>query len=501
MMGRQYSHSQKENNMTRAAANMPQSSGGVRQAIRPAAANKGVVQRAIGLEIESDPSWQAYDSHKQLITGRHETLMSKGGFRLENELSGKLEFVIEPAVDTADELVAIVKNIQAVVHEMQNAKVEPAIVRDDFAVDHLSKMYSKSKEEVLKDKQFDKIVNKKVNLIRTSQISGSNSTTYISKGYAFTGGFQATVGVHMAAIPELFRWIRSTGFFSMSSFPTKDIMGQTEQVVGTARENSIGIPFNWYNQISPEMEGLLHLIFYYLLVGTSVRDRRPFPKGLTQVMARTNFAEMFAMTPEAAFLSRNRDYWVKFVTKAAGLDPDGRIFENKFGDTEKDEKTVDLTRAQWLSSMVGTSGEKGVDKLTVAGGGPAVLKTMGGMTKTDSLGVDSPGDRGVILELRGLDAATVGVDEWGHFAKFIADSINNMNRLTSPAERTAKNREVAREGHGPELFWSPLPQREQAGKNVYAMAVEVFSTRFQAQANQYVAKARSQAQVAFTLDS
>jgi hypothetical protein len=500
-MDRQYSHSQKENNMTRAAANKPQSSGGVRQAIRPAAAKKGVVQRAIGLEIESDLSWQAYDRHKQLITGRHEILMSKEGFRLENELSGKLEFVIEPAVDTAEQLVAIVKNIQAVVYEMQNAKVEPAIVRDDFAVEYYSKVHNKSKEEILKDKQFDTNVNKKVNLIRTNQISGSNSTTYISKGYAFPGGFQATVGVHMAAIPELLKWIKTTGLFSMTSFPTKDIMEKAEQKVGTARESSIGIPFNWYNQISPEMEGLLHLIFYYLLVGTSVRDRRPFPKGLTQVMARTNFAEMFAMTPEAGFLSRNRDYWVKFVTKAARLDPDGRIFESKFGDTDKDAKTVDLTRAQWLSSMVGTSGEKGVDKLTIAGGGPAILKTMGGMTKTDSLGVDSPGDRGVILELRGLDGASVGVDDWGRFAKFIADSINDINRLTSPQERMAKNQEVAGEGHGSELFWSPLPQQEKAGKNVYAMAVEVFSTRFQAQANQYVDKARSQAKVAFTLDS
>jgi hypothetical protein len=148
--------------------------------------------------------------------------------------------------------------------------------------------------------------------------------------------------------------------------------------------------------------------------------------------------------------------------------------------------------------MVGTAKSKGVDRLSVKGGGPEILKTMGDMSKTDSLGVKGDSNRGVIVELRGLDATTVSFDQWDTFARKIGDAVDGLNEQNDdPRDKLEANQEVAKAGHGPELFWSPMQSERQAGEDVYAMAVEAYQAPFKAQVSGLITRAAARAEQAF----
>lgn len=462
----------------------------------------GVIQRAVGLEIESSPDWQAYDHDRKLasgekvnhlVTGENRTLYEEAGFRLETELSGKLEFVIEPAVETTQELVAIVQRIQRVVQQILRAQTGESEGYDPFTLPRLVKMYGMSEQEILKKKEFRRAVYKPVQLLSLAKAVKGAADVLISRGPGeFHGGFQATVGVHLSAIPALFRLLKD----DFTSYPSLTERDSAQEAAATARKRTTGLPLTWYRSMSPEMEGLLTLVYYYLFAGASQRERRPFPKGITQVMARTNFAQMFAMTPEAEFLSSNADWWVRLVTDAAKLAPDERIFPGTFGDTDADATVVDVTRRQWLTAMIGTSKAKGVDRLSVDGGGPALLKTMGSMTKTDSLGVAGDANRGVIVELRGLDAATYPVSQWDGFARRISEAVLALNERQPDRQRLAANQQVANEGRGASLSWSPYRSDQEAGKDVYGMAVEAYRAPFRQQVQGLIVRARERAEMA-----
>lgn len=429
----------------------------------------GVVQRKVGLEIESTPDWQAYNAEYQAIVGQHLVLYQEGKFRVETELSGKLEIVIEPPAENTEELLQIMDRVVEVARAIEVAKVRTKqTVRDDFASEHL-------KQEV----------HKQVKLFPISEaVPGALEGVYISKGPGqFFGGFQATVGVHLSAIPFLFERLQRGDF--ISDYPSGDtIRGAAQQGVH-AREASVDMPYTDYHQISPEMEGLLDLIYYYIVVG-SQPGRRPFPKGITQVMARTNFGKMFSMTREAPMFAAHPALWVKYVTEAAGLNPDTPVFQGRFGDDDEHTSTVDITIGKWLLGMV-----KGVDRLSVKGDGPKILKTMGDMKKTDDLGAKGEENRGAILELRGLDLVTIPITEWIPFAYKISHIVDQLNsRVEDPLKA---NYDVERAGNGGALSWSPLEAKREAGQDVLLMAVEAMHAPFVAQVVGLMMRAKARA--------
>ncbi|TFG47408.1 MAG: hypothetical protein E4H40_06500 [Candidatus Brocadiia bacterium] len=452
------------------------------------------------MEIESSTDWQAYDPPEKektynQVTGEHRLLWQDGPVRLETELSGKLEFVIEPPAQTTDELVDRVKRAEQIAGLLLDARTKKAKGFDDFALAHFMKTSRQSRKEILHNKKLRPYVIKKINLLELNKVVPGAKQAFVSSSSSFPGGFQATVGVHLSAVPALFEWMKD-----VRSFPKPELLTRARETSERARENSIELPFTWYNQMSPSMEGLLNLIYYYIYAGNQARERRPFPKGITQVMARTNFAKMFSMTPEAAFFSARPEYWVKYVSEAGGFDPNQRIFQGSFGDTEQDESIISLTRGQWLLDMVGTDADLGRDLLSVRGGGPELLKTMGDLDKTDDLGATEDSDRGVILELRGLDAYTITHDRWSDFAREIGNGVDELNqRQQNSAERLKANQDVAEAGQGAKLFWSPWSAEVRGGKDVYAMAIEAYKVPFRSQVKALITRARARAKEAIDL--
>ena len=430
----------------------------------------GVVQRAIGLEIESSPDWQAYDLDYTPITGEHSVLYHDSRFRLETELSGKLEFVIEPPLKTTDELIAVMKDVVAVAESIGTAKVSSnQEVRDDFASNHF------------KEDRF-----KKVGLFLLSDVVKGAANVYISKGPGeFSGGFQATVGVHLSAVPYLMNEINHDAL--NDNYPSKREIGGALETADQARKDMVSLPFAPYTGISPEMEGLLSLIYYYIYVGEA-DAKRPFPKGITQVMAKTNFGKMFSMTPEATMFKHYPEYWVKYVTKAAGVNPKRKIFCGTFGDTEDVNEQVNIKIGDWLHQMT-----QGGDLLTVKGGGPEILKTMGETSKTDDLGAEGENNEGVIVELRGLDSSTVPLSGWIDYAVNISRKVEELHAPNR--DKIGSMTDVMRERNS--FFHSGLTKDlRDADDAVLKMSMEAYKAPFASQVAGLVKRAKEATKMA-----
>ena len=463
---------------------------------KPGDSQSTVIQRAIGLEIESSSTWSAYSKKdNKLITGQHLKLYSGKQFRMETELSGKLEFVIEPPAQSTTQLVKIVEDIQAVVKKLIKSTHKTGMVTNTFMLEFL-KQENPEKPEIDLVKKYENLVSPTAKLIDLQTVFGKQSPeVYISRGSeTFNGGFQATVGVHLSALPMLFENIQDIAY-QKGGFPSeKELKIAQQQSVDTLNQSiNMGLPLTQYHVISPEMEGLLHLIYYYIAIGSSTsEERRPFPKGLTQIMAKTNYAQMFSMTPEAKFFALYPSIWVKFVTDTAHVNPEDKIFQGTFGDPKKAEQTIDVTYREWLLGMVGTPEEKGKDVLSVEGGGPEILKTMGELSRTDDLGVEGESSQGVIVELRGLDHITVPVQKWDTYAARIGNFVDKLNTLYTGNKMQA-TQAVFQRGKGSELFWSFLSSEQEAGEDISAMAVEALNAPFQSQIEGLIKRAQAKA--------
>lgn len=414
-----------------------------------------VIQRDVGLEIEGPIEWRVYDQDKRPVKGGHVVLFQEGKIRLETELSGKLEFVIEPPAATTAELIRLTARCQDVARQISQAK-GPYI-------------------DIVKE------------------LGGSYPGFIKKPDRAFEGAFQATVGVPLSAVPALFQMLRGDAFVTPGGNKPQFDSGPVGPNVEQAMVESMGLPLNAYHQLSPEMQGLLHLIYYYFFVGETAEGHAEFPKGLTRLMARTNFAKMFSLTPEAKFLSQRPDVWVQLVTEAAGLDPDEKIFPGTFGEHYE---TINITRRQWLVGMA--SAHEPVDKLSVKGGGPEILKTMGDTEKTDKLGVPGKKNEGAILEIRALEGATVDIDGWVAYAKTIGTRIDELTQRVRPEEQNDARGEIYAAGGGGALEWAPTASLREAGQDIGFMALEAFDVAFRSQVSGLMAGARMRAETART---
>lgn len=438
--------------------------------ISSALSSESVIQRNVGIEIESSPYWQAYDKKFNAITNEHKVLYSTPDFRLETELSGKLEFIIEPPLNNIQELLKVMEKVVEVATAIEKAKAKiKKNVRDDFASDY-----------------YKKEIRKNVNLFKLNKVIDNGAEVYISKGSgAFQGGFQATVGVHLSAVPYLMERIAKGDF--INNYPSWEQMKRAQKTGENARRNATAKPFTPYSGISPAMEGLLDLIYYYIFVGEP-NFQKPFPKGITQIMARTNFGEMFLMTPEAKMFALHPELWVEYVTKAADISPNRKVFCGSFGDRKEDTTTVDVKIGDWLLNMT-----KNVDLLSTAGGGPPILKTMGNMTKTDDIGAKDAENRGVILELRGLDFSTIKINQWIQFAYDIAHIVEQLNSLND--DRLQAKSDVS-DKDGNSMYLSQWNAEQEGGENILLMGIEAMNAPFKAQVAGLIIRARERATLA-----
>ncbi len=418
------------------------------------AIGEGTIQRAIGVEIETTNDVAAYDKFTirenhggknekyERIEDEHRPLYRGNGWRLETELSGKLEFIVDPPVDTVDELVDKVNQCASLANKIKDANAQ---------------------EEPVKGKEAPP---KPAMLINGEQLQLIDSNVYISQDPSgnMTGGFQATVGIDMRYLPDLM--IAQKDILNDKAEELNDeakklvpdskvLLADKKQFADKqedqwSHKKALGLKYDDRDE-SEEMKGLKRLIYYYLLRGAepskkkNALKRKSFPKGLTQIMARTDFAQMFSMTPEAKDWTNHEtkdwnklvEEWAVKICKDLQLEPEGRVFEQTFSGNhifnepfnQKLDVEIGTTRKQWLIEMCGTDDKMGKDLLTKDNNeskdAGEIIKTMGGLGHiVDQLEDDK---QGVIMELRQLDSILIKVSEWGKFARDIAEKVSTTN--------------------------------------------------------------------------
>ena len=353
----------------------------------------------VGLEIEI-PQWHAHKLNGDRHTGTHDIIVERlgTGFELQAELSGRLEFVMkEPAsgIPTVDQVIQNMGAMAREITDVTGAAMFPASRIDGEAGFQIA---------------------------REEYITGELAPP--------TGQFQATIGVHLSAMPDLFANCSSAENF-LDDWEKRPIKRWIDRV----RKDCVGrFRIGEYRQISPEMEGLLTLVFYYLTLGDLCSDC-PFPKGLTRIMARTDFAQLFSMMPESGDLDAQA--WVDLVLNASELSAEERMWKQRFGHRQvntsnvyEDGPVIELTRGKWLMGMA-----NGHDYLTKSGGGGDIVKSMGELgNKTDELGQSGLLNRGAIVELRNMQG-NYKLDRWKPLVEKICNFVAQLNKKMTPQDR------------------------------------------------------------------
>lgn len=355
------------------------------------------------------------------VSDEHALLIQAEGWKLESELSGRLEFVMlapalsPPATEVAEAFVA--------------AATELALLE-------LGATCDRSEEQEFPE---DLLVRRCAE--QTVQ-----------------GQFQFSLGCHLSAVPELFCWSQS-GFANIlaNMGPVDPLRTRVEACRTLFRERCADAPAPYYGfDVSPELEGFLWLIYAYLVAGEGCIDT-PFPKGILNVMARTDFATMFGMCPEAAYFREHRAAWVDLVL---GVAPYGRVwgldvpgvpvfgqlrhdshgawprFQQDANYEAEDAITIDTTREAWLDGMT-----QGQDLLTAGHSELDIFKTMGAMHDTTNLLVEGSDARGIVVELRSM-LTSKNIDTWVPFTQGLVCSTEILNRPCTAQDQQEAAQEV-----------------------------------------------------------
>ncbi len=177
------------------------------------------------------------------------------------------------------------------------------------------------------------------------EIGGAPSIK-LSPGGALTGSLQATAGVPLAAIPALFDEIKEAGWEGADNM----------QFAKKSAEKSlegIGNDIIGQEDVSGELLGLVTMLKYYIMLGSS-KQFRSFPKGIFNVMSRTNFTKMFSMLPqhEREAIVNHMDTWVQAVTGSFNAQEPVVNSVFNYDDSHKsDAMSIATTRQDWLEDM------------------------------------------------------------------------------------------------------------------------------------------------------
>jgi hypothetical protein len=172
-----------------------------------------------------------------------------------------------------------------------------------------------------------------------SKIGGSAAFD-LTPGYLFTGSMQATVGVPLACVPALYRNLKFVEGSESMTKAVESAEGSKEAVKKIAGSEPSG-----------EVIGLLTLLKHYLALG-NVKGERSFPKGVFNMMARTDFKTMFSMIPESDILAKQMKQWVNLV--CGELEADEPVLQQTFSYDETKQKApykIVTTRREWLEDM------------------------------------------------------------------------------------------------------------------------------------------------------
>lgn len=256
-----------------------------------------------------------------------------------------------------------------------------------------------------------------------------------------TANPQTTAGVHLSRIPDLIQETHpqppaagaAQALHPMSQQDIKRVQATALERVDAYVGNGFVVPSAVQNQApaapSEELRGLLTLTATYLIGGAG-SGGQAYLKGIAPLLARTDFAAMYAQLPrdEQTNFATSPDIFVDLALRAAGLPTtDAPVFAGTIGTTSQ----VDLrhvTRRIWLGGMVA-----GQDLMSAAG----YRNHDWGRTDNDQLATEfeSMGSYGAktdpgnmpILELRRM-RKNVPYTEWGDLALQAFDIIRQVNQ-------------------------------------------------------------------------
>ncbi|HEX6356348.1 DUF4157 domain-containing protein [Actinophytocola sp.] len=287
------------------------------------------IQRAVGVEVE-DGRWRVTDSEGQTVP-KATPLVHRPHFQLQAEYRGEEKSNIEmvtnpPGVVTPDEW---------------------QTMRDGMS--NLDKELTGHKERG----------------VGTASLVGGEPGYQLTMDEPFATPFlQVTAGVPLAALPALLDQLEAVNATVTTRPPSLK-----PEALGPETQTALNLD----NEPSNELLGFITLLDSYLRAGLG-KDDVTFPKGLFPVMARTDFAAMFALLPvvERNAVANNLDEWVRLMAGREDLaDPAGaeRVLAGWFDDPQDTAPAAEITttRKDFLEAMVPRDGNPGRDLLTAEG--------------------------------------------------------------------------------------------------------------------------------------
>lgn len=326
------------------------------------------IQRAIGVEVE-ESNWRVVDSAGQAVR-KGTPLVHRPFFQLQAEYAG-----------TGKSNIELVTNPPGVVNreEWDTMREGMKALLDDLL---------RRRKDLSKPREGRQ--GAETPAIETAHLPGGEQGYRIHPSALLSPHLQVTAGVPLAALPTLLDRLKDAG--ATVTWPAKDFdalrfapkendqgsdTGETKAIEdpkGKRRDDG-GDRFLLPGNPSEELVGFITLLDTYLRAGAD-RSWRTFPKAVFQVMARTDFATMFALLPEPerTAVASNLSEWVRLMAGREGInDPTGKdpVLAGWFLDPDDTEATsgmkITTTRREFLEAMVPRDDNPGRDLLTARG--------------------------------------------------------------------------------------------------------------------------------------
>ena len=271
---------------------------------------------------------------------------------------------------------------------------------------------------------------------------------------------QMTIGLRLGRIREFVMEMGRIGLQSDSKTlfdsSTAKSPYYSEQYCRIAEKaNAEPLPIGSGQPPSNKLKGLLAMTTQYLLGGATPGIRN-HTKSLTWMMARTDFASMFAQLPrsERCYFNEDPDRWVHYALVTAGLDNAGNtdqaarefLVQARISDehTLANPVRIPITRGMWLRDMA--LGINAIDRFSEQGSNTPAMCKADGTHRLEALGrlgnrfdqVGLPrGDKnrrhlGVILELRQM-RRDIPYTEWKQVALDVFDFTRRINNRSDKA--------------------------------------------------------------------
>jgi hypothetical protein len=369
------------------------------------------VQRKVGIEIET--GWYVDTADKPLIgKAKPGTPLKKydvvgeafDGFKVTADIApnkrSEIEFVVDPPVEEGDDGKQRLETVMQKLTDVGNGMVRAA----------------NGKRHFTQDKATGRKPDKNFVITPNGRLDGSP---------------QVTLGLALDAIARMVPPPPPAPAAGQQPAPQPPqdrpapaamepgaayLAGQARRVTG---KGAVPTP-------SDDLRGLIAVISSYIIKGSVTHRQLDYPKQIANVlMARTDFAKLFRLLPDAerTILEADKKLWVDLVVDAATagrlsggtIDPNKNVIEA--GTKRTDVR--DLTIKDWLTAIAEND-----DRLNSV----YAPTNMGALKeRTEEVGPDHARREAGIFEFRASQMTKLPLDKWKEFALMAHDYITRLH--------------------------------------------------------------------------